>query len=175
MSKAARATKPQSSPNANTDHTNEPPELFPDFVRSARPRLSWTTRSSPLLAAQDADEPAYGVGLPASAFHDLGQRGAICALHHRNDLGLLVGAVGFRLGGCLLGLAAFLRTLGSLDWFVRALRLRCIGRRLARVLAIDCVGAHVFSLPLFAAVTWIAPVGETASGVRIAQASIDPG
>src|SRR5690349_15317115 len=45
------------------------------------------------LAAEDADEAANRVRLPAGRCHDLRQRSALGPFHHRDDLGLLVSAV----------------------------------------------------------------------------------
>lgn len=51
------------------------------------------------LAAENADEAPHGVLLPARRFHDFRQRHALSALHHRDHVGLLIGA---RLGGAFL-------------------------------------------------------------------------
>jgi hypothetical protein len=48
------------------------------------------------------------VGLPASCFHNRGQRCAFGSLHQRDHLGLLVGAVRLRLGRCFLRTLLFL-------------------------------------------------------------------
>jgi hypothetical protein len=45
--------------------------------------------------------------LPFGDCHDLGQRRAFGPLHHRDNLGLFVGAVRFGLGGRFLGQAFF--------------------------------------------------------------------
>jgi hypothetical protein len=135
-------------------------KLFPDLVGPFASGVLGRLDLLSSLAAQDADEAAYGVRLPASCLHDLGKRGAFGALHHLDDLGLLVGAVRLWLGG-LLGAARFLRWLRLLNGFACAFGLRRIGSRLAHVLAIDYVVAHFrFLLDLVAVVTFFTPGGR---------------
>jgi hypothetical protein len=68
----------------------------------------------PSLAAKDTDEASHGVRLPARGFHDLGERGALRALHHGDYLRLLVGALALGLPAAFLALLAF----GDLVFFV---------------------------------------------------------
>src|SRR5207302_7957778 len=111
-------------------------DLVCPFARGVLGRLDLL----PSLAAQDADEAAYGMRLPVRCFHDLRESRAFRALHHCDDLGFLVGAVRLRLGSCFLGAGGLLRGLGFLR-FARTFWLRRLRRRLA-VLPIDCVFGH---------------------------------
>jgi len=54
------------------------------------------------FAAQKADESTHRMQLPARGGHDLGQGRTLGALHHRDHLGLLVGAIRFGFAGLLL-------------------------------------------------------------------------
>ena len=78
------------------------PFFGPHFVTSVRHFLS-------SLAAEDAHEAAHSFGLPADGLHDFGQSRAFRVLHDRDYFGLCVPAVGFGLGGRLLGPGGFLR------------------------------------------------------------------
>jgi hypothetical protein len=53
-------------------------------------------------SAQKADESTHRMQLPARGGHDLGQGRTLGALHHRDHLGLLVGAIRFGFAGLLL-------------------------------------------------------------------------
>ena len=77
----------------------------------------------PSHAAQDADEAAYGVRLPAGRLDDLGKGGALGALHHRDHLGFLVDVIVLRLGRWLIGAACLLRGLGFIGRFAPGLGL----------------------------------------------------
>ncbi len=66
------------------------------------------------LAAQDAHEAAHCVRLPISGFHDLRQGGALRALQHGDDLGLLVAWRGRSFTDCFLRVRRLLRGLGLL-------------------------------------------------------------
>jgi hypothetical protein len=81
---------------------DELPEAICRFCTSVRLRRSWTIRSSPRLAADDAYEALHGVRLPFGCSHDLGQRRAFGAFHQGDDFGFLVGAIRFGLAGRLL-------------------------------------------------------------------------
>jgi len=63
--------------------------LSPDGAQQAAPVALGKAKS---LAAQDADEAADRVRLPVRRFHDLRQRRALGPFHHRDDVGLLIGA-----------------------------------------------------------------------------------
>jgi hypothetical protein len=52
-------------------------------------RRSSTTQSSAIFAAEDADEAAHRMLLPAGRFHDLGQGHALGALYHRDHVRFL--------------------------------------------------------------------------------------
>jgi hypothetical protein len=105
----------------------------------------------PSLAAQDADEAAHCVRLPASGFHDFAQRTAFGSLHHRDHFGFLVGATPFRLAGCL-GPGWLLRGLGLLGRLAVAVRRKRFSCRCAVVLRIV---AHSLLLNRVAVVTVI--------------------
>src|ERR1700681_267730 len=85
------------------------------------------------LAAENADEPTNRVLLPSGSSHNLGQRGTFSALHHRDDLGLLIAAIGSCTSGRLAGgLLGGLDLLGRLPGCARSIRLlRCGFTRLS--------------------------------------------
>jgi hypothetical protein len=91
-----------------------PERRIPDLVRPFARRVLGRLDLLPSLAVQDADKPAYDLLLPASGLSPSGQRGALRALHHADDFGLLVGAVGLRLARWLLGAPYVLRGFGFL-------------------------------------------------------------
>ena len=93
---------------------NELPELFPDLVRPFARGVLGGLDLLPSLAAQDADEAANRVRLPARSFHDFGQCRTFGALHHGDHLGLLVGALRLWLARWLLGAPYVLRGFGFL-------------------------------------------------------------
>jgi hypothetical protein len=66
--------------------------LFQDSIRALSGCVLSGFDLLPALAAQDADETAHRVLLPARDFHDLGQSRAFGALHHGDHLRLVVGA-----------------------------------------------------------------------------------
>jgi hypothetical protein len=73
------------------------------------------------FAAQQSDEPADGVRLPARRLHDLRERRTLGALQHRDYFALLVAAIGFGFTARLLAAGHLLRGLGLLGAFARAL------------------------------------------------------
>jgi hypothetical protein len=82
------------------------------------------------------------------------------ALHHRDHFRLLVGAIRRRLGGCFLRPGRLIRGLGLLAGLACAFAFRSLGRRLARVLAIDTVSLIEFLLARVAVVTVLTLVGR---------------
>src|SRR5579872_619786 len=84
------------------------------------------------FARKQADEAADGVRLPSRRFHNLGERSALGSLHERDDLGLLVAALGGGACGLSRGprLSAAFGLVGALGGFRSRIRLRFgCGRR----------------------------------------------
>ena len=99
------------------------------------------------LATQNADKAPHGVRLPLRDGHDLRQRCTFRALHHRDDLGLLVGALCRRFSGGLFGPGGFFRGLGLGFLGGRALALWLLsgGFRCRRFFRIDSCSCSSFS------------------------------
>src|SRR5579872_4767190 len=106
--------------------------LLGGFVRTIAGVVLGRLDRKASFAREQAHEAADGVRLPSRRFHNLGERSALRSLHERDDLGLLVAA----LGGGTCGLARGLRLsaafglLGALGGFRARIRLRFgCGRR----------------------------------------------
>jgi hypothetical protein len=114
------------------------------------------------LAAKDADEAQDGVRLPASGFHDLAQRCALGALHHRDDLSLLIGEVRSRLLVAFLARATFFAALRFLAGLRPSLGCAALGSGLlvfSDSIVFVLIGFS-FAASCFAVVTFITPVSR---------------
>ena len=157
---ALAATSPvrdvNSRPEVGTD--DELPEIcFPILYVRSPVALAFFDDSifSPPLRPRMLTKPRTVCCCQPVVFYDLGQCGALRALHHRDHLGLLVGAVRLRLG-CFLAGASFAGLALLPGW---RFGFAAVGSGVAFTESIG-ISLTSFSLPRIAVVEFITPVAR---------------